>query len=307
MSTLRGASRLGTNSARGDHETALAAQLTGYEGLPRCRRRWRTGVGFLHLFLPLSVLVDRLRRAVARRFFVALRRATHRLPSRLRTVAKERVLVIAPHMDDEAIPCGGTLVLHTRAGSTVHVLFTTDSSGLSSDPAARAHLRATRQREVKAAQAVLGYQSAESLDFPDGALVKHEPALRERLRAAIAQFAPTQILCPFPADSHGDHQATAVATAHAAAAANFGGEIWSYEVWTPLWPNACIDITSVAAEKERAIACYASQLDDRDYLSAVLGLNRYRGLRHQVPLAEAYYVCPTSEFRTLTAALDRLP
>ena len=65
-------------------------------------------------------LATRLRRAIARRFFVALRRATHRMPSELRTVAKARVLVVAPHIDDEAIPCGGTLALHARVGSTVY-------------------------------------------------------------------------------------------------------------------------------------------------------------------------------------------
>ncbi len=228
------------------------------------------------------------------------------MPSRLRTVQKERVLVIAPHMDDEAIPCGGTLLLHARVGSTVHVVFTSDSSGGSQNADARERVRTARLNEVAAAQKVLGYASQEVLGFPDGQLVQHERAMRERLTAAVGTFGPTQILCPFPADSHADHQATALATGQAATAASFRGEVWAYEVWTPLWPNVCIDITSVAAEKERAIACYASQLEDRDYVSAIMGLNKYRGLRHQVPFAEAYYACPPSEFCNLTASLDRL-
>ena len=229
------------------------------------------------------------------------------MPSRLRSVQKERVLVIAPHMDDEAIPCGGTLLLHARAGSAVHVVFASDSSGGSADAEKRAQVRKARQAEVVAAKQILGYQTEEVIGLPDGQLVRHERALRERLTAAIAAFAPTQILCPFPADAHSDHQATALATGAAAHAAKFTGEVWAYEVWTTLWPNACVDISSVATDKERAIACYASQMQDRDYVSAILGLNRYRGLRHQVPLAEAYYACPLVEFLGLTAELDRLP
>lgn len=228
------------------------------------------------------------------------------MPSRLRAVGKQRVLVVAPHMDDEAIPCGGTLLLHAEVGSTVHVVFTTDSGGPSTDEATRATLRSTRRAEAAAAKRVLGYGSEEFYDFVDGTLVRHEHALCEQLTHSIRAFAPTEILCPFPADSHGDHQATALATGTAAVAAGFAGEVWAYEVWTPLWPNVSVDISAVAQGKERAIGCYASQLDDRDYIGAVIGLNRYRGLRHQVPLAEAYYACPPSEFRRFSAQLDRL-
>lgn len=252
-------------------------------------------------------LADSLRRAVARRFFLALRRATHRLPSRLRSVQKERLLVVAPHLDDEAIPCGGTLLLHARAGSTVHVVFTTDSGGPSADPSARQTLRAARAEEAAAAKRVLGYASEEFFDFADGTLVRHEQALRDRLAHTIRSFAPTQIFCPFPADSHADHQATAIATGDAAVATGFRREIWAYEVWTTMWPNVAIDISEVAHEKERAIACYASQMEDRDYVGAIMGLNRFRGLPHRVSHAEAYYACPPPEFRKLTAKLDRLP
>ncbi|MEZ5964307.1 MAG: PIG-L family deacetylase [Planctomycetota bacterium] len=255
----------------------------------------------------MSRFADRLRRTVARRFLVALRRATHRLPARLRALQKERVLVIAPHLDDEAIPCGGTLLLHAGLGSDAHVVFTTDSAGVSDEPTARQALRDLRRREAAAAKRILGYGSDEMYDFPDGRLVRHEDALRQRLVGSVRTFAPTQILCPFPADSHADHQATALATAHAVAAVGFSGEIWAYEVWTTLWPNVGVDISSVAADKQRAIACYASQLDDRDYVAAVMGLNRYRGLQHRVEFAEAYYVCSAREFGALAANLDRIP
>ena len=38
----------------------------------------------------------------------------------------EKVMVLAPHMDDETIGCGGTLARHVRAGASVTVVFLTD-------------------------------------------------------------------------------------------------------------------------------------------------------------------------------------
>lgn len=255
----------------------------------------------------MPTFVDRLRTAIARRFFVALRRATHRMPRRLTRVGVERLLVAAPHLDDEAIPCGGTVLLHALAGGQVHVVFMTDSASQSPVPAVRENLRNVRRTEAAAARQVLGYHSAEHYDFPDGGLVQHEAALRARLVESIRLFEPTRILCPSPADAHADHQATALAVGLAAIEGGFAGELWAYEMWTPIWPNVVVDISAVAADKERAIASYVSQSNDRDYAGAALGLNRYRGLQHQIAYAEAFYSCRASRFCELASKLDCLP
>src|SRR5687767_8694767 len=38
----------------------------------------------------------------------------------------QRVIVIAPHPDDEAIACSGTILLHARSGDDVVVVIATD-------------------------------------------------------------------------------------------------------------------------------------------------------------------------------------
>src|SRR4051812_14736081 len=56
-------------------------------------------------------------------------RIFHRMPVELVEVRPGRILVVAPHMDDEVIGPGGTIVRHVRAGSTVAVVFASDGSG----------------------------------------------------------------------------------------------------------------------------------------------------------------------------------
>jgi N-acetylglucosamine malate deacetylase 1 len=80
----------------------------------------------------------------------------------------------------------------------------------------------------------------------------------------------------------------------------------AYEVWTPLWPNVTVDITPFADRKAEAIRLYMSQVADRDYTGATLGLNRFRGLVHAISYGEAFYKSDVAGFTRLTAMLDEV-
>ena len=252
----------------------------------------------------MQTIANRLRSAFARRFLLSLRRATHRLPVQLETLRRQRVLVVAPHMDDEVIGCGGTLLLHRTLGSEVRVVFVSDSSGAVDDPRRAQTLRDIRHGEMMQVSDVLALGSVVELGFADGSLMNHEERIAAQLAEELRTFRPEQVLCPFPADGHADHQATAVAVGRATRLAGWQGEVLAYEVWSTLWPNMAIDIGGVADEKARLIRMYASEMGDRDYAAAVLGLNRYRGMQHRVELAEAFHRCDAVQFRALTACLE---
>ena len=213
-------------------------------------------------------------------------------------------MVVAPHMDDEVIGCGGTLLLHRTLQSEVRVVFVSDSSGAVDDPELARTLRDIRRTEMMKVRDVLALGSVVEMGFADGSLMNHEEAIAARLAEELRTFRPTQVLCPFPADGHADHQASAVALGHATQLAGWDGEVLAYEVWSTLWPNMAVDIGTVAVEKARLIRMYASEMGDRDYAAAVLGLNRYRGMQHRVELAEAFHRCDAVQFRALTACLD---
>ena len=257
---------------------------------------WLRGVSSLRAF----------RSALARRFLLKLKRATHRGPAQLIVPVAKCVLVVAPHMDDEVIPCGGTLILLAEQGVQIHVAFATDSSaGLRSAETAAA-LVATRRAEAQRVSEAIGFASVSELGFPDGQLHRHENALTNLLAQKIESLGPDLIFCPFPADAHSDHMSCAAAVARVARHAKLDASILAYEVWTPLWPNVAVDISRVAQRKEEAIRLYRSQIEDRDHAAAALGLNRFRGLPHSVAFAEAFFRASPQEFAQTTSLLDEL-
>jgi LmbE family N-acetylglucosaminyl deacetylase len=152
----------------------------------------------------------------------------------------------------------------------------------------------------------LGFRHVETLDGTQGSLSLEEPALAERLRATILRTQPRQIFCPFVADHHRDHAATALAVASAVEQSDWRGEVWCYEVWSPLWPNIAVDISDVVELKRRAIETYASQVSGLHYPDGILGLNRYRALRVDVSYAEAFFVSGHKEFLSLSRNMNEI-
>jgi len=227
------------------------------------------------------------------------------MPVELVVPGPARVLVVAPHMDDEVIPCGGTAILNADAGGTVGVVFVSDSGG-GGDGQARERRVANRREEARRVAESLGFEIVASLGFRDTKLPLYEGDIAAGLTEIIASFSPERVFCPFPSDAHADHQATALATAAACKAAAPRSEVWAYELWTPIWPNKVVDIGSAVARKEKAIGLYASQMADRDYAAAILGLNRYRGMPFRLDYAETFYACGVDEFSSLSRKLHLL-
>lgn len=240
--------------------------------------------------------LDNFFERTATRFLCRIFRMTHRMPVKLRAIEKQRVLVVAPHPDDEVIAVGGNLALHQRAGSDVLTLYVTlDAPGPDGS--------IVRKGEAERVASMLGFDHR-FLNFPDGTLSWHEPAVSRSIAEAIRSFRPDVIYCPFPGDHHRDHQSTAACTGAAVAQADYGGEVCCYEVWSNLWPNVGVDISPVADIKRKAIGCYASQVAYVPYVEGALGLNRFRGLKLGVEYAEALFSCEARTFVDVCGTLD---
>jgi LmbE family N-acetylglucosaminyl deacetylase len=220
------------------------------------------------------------------------------------TPGGERVVVLAPHMDDEVIGCGGTLARHVERGAEIAIVFLTDGrrgGKATDDDAARSSLAAERKRESKLALAELGIDRVEFLAGEDGRL-EATPELAGALRRALQAHRPEIVYLPCFIEEHPDHRAASALLAAAVAGTGLEFRCHAYEVWTPLFPNCLVRIDATLDAKRRALGHYQTQLAEADYLHTGLGLNAYRssafldpGCRH----AEAFLSLSLGEYLDL--------
>lgn len=189
------------------------------------------------------------------------------------------ILIVAPHMDDEALACGG-VIAKLPDKNRIHVIYATD--GMKS-PAPiipgrdqiSPDLGKVRMLESTAAMKLLGIpeQNLHFLCLPEAQLKKNISALRDLLRAKINIISPQHTFVPFRYDRHPDH----LAVNHVITSDSERGliraqliEYFVYYRWR-LMPKRDIrkyinpkflyklDITDIAKQKRQSLACFTSQ------------------------------------------------
>ena len=78
-----------------------------------------------------------------------------------------KVLVVAPHADDETLGCGGTLLKHFDEGDEIYWLLVTDMSLESGFLQAQIE---TRELEISKVIELYGFKETYRLGFPPAAL-----------------------------------------------------------------------------------------------------------------------------------------
>jgi LmbE family N-acetylglucosaminyl deacetylase len=184
-----------------------------------------------------------------------------------------RLVVVAPHPDDEILGAGGLLAAAARAGRELLLIAVTD--GQASHPGSEKwpeeDLAAQRRRETADALDVIGAGRASvcRLGFPDGGLPARAAALTSVL-AGLLQ-ASDVVVSPWRFDGHPDHEAVGYATALAArgrGTRHLEAPIWTWHWAAPgdprvPWPRACVLYLGpiLAQRKRTAIGCFTSQLE----------------------------------------------
>ena len=194
-----------------------------------------------------------------------------------------RILVLAPHPDDESIGCGGTLLHHKKIGDKVQVVILT-SGEKGGHGRAEAETIRVREAEARAAGKILGISEIEFWHLPDGAVRPTRDAI-ERLRKRLARFKPDRIYVTHDREMHPDHRGAArlVRRALVGMTGNMP-DVLGYEVWTPIQKlSEIVDISPFMPKKLKAVKMYRSQCAVVGFVEAVRGLNRYRGEMHSWP------------------------
>ncbi len=190
-----------------------------------------------------------------------------------------RILVLAPHPDDESIGCGGLLL---KFPGQCDVVVLTDGRYGNLSGQSEMDTIVTRRSELEKAMNCAGVKNYLFLGVEDGKLSEN-----------FAKFSSLDIngydaiFCPVPEENHPDHSCIYGFLSRLKPQAR----IFTYEVWSALpVPSHYIDISDVVDEKKRLISYYESQVAQVDYVSKAIGLNCFRGLLPYpaVQYAEAY-------------------
>ena len=204
-----------------------------------------------------------------------------------------RIVIVAPHPDDEVLGAASFLCQATLAALPCIVVAVTD--GEASHPGSSLwppdRLTSVRARESARALALLAPQAQRlRLGLPDGAVTAQAAQLAAALRGLLRPR--DTLLCPWRDDGHPDHEACGRVCA--VLAREFGCPLLELPIWTWHWAEpgdarvpwqraAAIALTAdQLALKQQAVACFSSQLqpDPTTGRDAVLpGWARRRWLR----------------------------
>lgn len=187
-----------------------------------------------------------------------------------------RLVVIAPHPDDEVLACGALIARHAAMGGEVLVVALSDgeaSHGVSTVHAGRC-LAAERRDESAEGLRRLGAREATviRLGLPDGAIADHADSLVFRLARLLR--ASDVVVSPWRLDGHPDHDAAGRAAARACRIV--GCRLLEAPVW--MWHWAAPGDARVpwrrlvglpmdawtAGLKQHALAAHVTQLRPRD-------------------------------------------
>jgi LmbE family N-acetylglucosaminyl deacetylase len=180
-------------------------------------------------------------------------------PSFWHSTGDKKVLVLAPHPDDEVGGCAGTIRLHKNAGDKIWVLVVTDGR-LAASLFTPEELAQQRRIEVECATTALEIDKLEWAGFEEGSL--WVAALIGKLRAILEEYQPDIIYTTSRIDFHPDHHRTAFALARVLESSETAPVIRIYQVHVPLTgvlANLVANVTGEEAAVRAAIGCYTSQ------------------------------------------------
>jgi len=214
----------------------------------------------------------------------------------------KKVLVVAPHPDDETLMCGGTLLKHKENNDHVYWMVVTS---ISTEYGWDKQIVDRRQKEISLVSKMYRFEKTFQLNFPTTQLSE---VPRNDIISAISKIfnevLPDIVYLPNRSDVHSDHQI--VFQAAYACTKNFRypfikrvivGETLSETEFAPplsgdtFQPNVFVDVTDFFKIKCDIMQLYSNEVMRNPFPRSVVSIEalaKYRGSRIGVRYAEAF-------------------
>jgi LmbE family N-acetylglucosaminyl deacetylase len=212
-----------------------------------------------------------------------------------------RVLVIAPHMDDEVLGPGATIARHVDRGDEVVVCVVANRAyGHEYDQA----LIAREKQACAEAQSHLGYQNLINLELADEKLDAQQIDVIVPIENVVNDVEPEVIYIPHRGDYHQDHRAiadamrvvcrpyaqTRVDVIRVYETTSSTGYAPNQTDW-PFVPNWYADVSKMLDRKIAAMACYEEEGRTYPHPRSLEGIRIHaqsRGMEVGLEAAEAF-------------------
>lgn len=212
-----------------------------------------------------------------------------------------KILVIAPHPDDEMLGCGGTMIKNIEAGNEVYVCIVTKGP----QPMFPIEIVEKTRQEARECHRKIGVKKTFFLDFPSVYLEEcHRYELNDSLLKVVREVMPDEVYIPHWGDMQKDHQIVADACMvvlrpkyEPKVKRIYGYETMSETAWNApnvqneFMPNVFVDISDTIESKLNALSFFQTQLStfpDARSIEAIEALAKYRGALMHVKAAEAF-------------------
>ena len=217
-----------------------------------------------------------------------------------------KILVLAPHADDETLGMGGTIFLKREQGHKVFVAILTGHGGGKHPIWSPEHWEKVRA-EARQAATILNISKLIFKELPSACLDNLPNwQINEVVSNLIQEIEPEELYIPFSYDLHKDHNAISYAARVAARPyldnSRFIKRILAYEILSETHlnysninesfePNVFVNISKTLEKKLEAMKKYKSQLQQKSKprsLESIKALATLRGSHIGCSAAEAF-------------------
>ena len=172
----------------------------------------------------------------------------------------QRVLVVAPHPDDEVICCGGTLIRHRRNGDLLCVVYVSDGSRSRALGLHREQMAVRRRQEAMQAIHALGVHRYEWFGLAEGEWEMAD--FQARLDRVMIEFCPDILYTPSRIDFHPEHCRVAHGIASILLQCRYPTVVRIYQTQIPLTrllTNVIADVSDIMDVLQHACKVYETQ------------------------------------------------
>lgn len=221
----------------------------------------------------------------------------------------DRMLIIAPHQDDEMIGPGGAALLQVMHGGRLRIVIVQDGSGPEGAlGVSREDLIVIREKESNEVARRLGAPPPEFLRYSSTG-GSNTMNIAKDLSKVISDYRPDTIFTPFLLDNDIDHHNCSLALSSALEMSRHTALIYGYEVWGLCIANVAVSIDAVIDRKCDLINLYSSQVKNNDYAHCTRGLSMYHSLQfggRRTRYVERFFEIPALEYVQLSKKLSAI-